>query len=244
MLGMDATLPQGWSGRATLLAGHAGTVVQATTGDTGSIAPVEAMLVWTGRRDTLRIGRMITFIGMESLDDAVDATASRGLLFTFADPFGQVGMNWHHAFTPVWSTDVWVFNGEDRVKDNNQGKTVGLGLTWNPGGSADSYLSLQAYRGPEQDGLGAAAHPGAEGRSRERLCLMGQWLRGRNTLQGELSLGREPFPATAIRGASAPQIETWRGYGLILKRELGGGVSDVVRAERLEDTLGVRRAAE
>ena len=244
MLGMDAALPQGWSVRATLLAGNLGKVVQATTGDTGSLAPVEAMLVWTGRRDTLRIGRMITFIGMEFLDGAADLTASRGLLFTFADPFGQVGVNWHHAFGPVWSSDVWVFNGEDRVKDNNQGKTVGLGLTWNPGGSADSYLSIHGYRGPEQDDLGAAANTGAEGRPRERLCLMGQWRRGRTLLQGEASLGREPFLATAIRGASGPQIETWRGYGLILKRDLGHGFSAVARAERLDDTLGVRLAAD
>lgn len=244
MLGVDTTLPQGWSARATLLAGNAGKVVQATTGDTGSIAPVEAMLVWTGTRDTLRLGRMITFIGMEYLDGAADVTASRGLLFTFADPFGQVGVNWHHAFGPAWSSDVWVFNGEDRVKDNNQGKTVGLGFTWNPGGSADSFLSVQGYRGPEQDDLGAAANTGAEGRPRERLCLMGQWLRGQTLLQGEVTLGREPFLASAIQGASGPQIETWRGYGLILKRDLGHGVSAVARVERLDDTLGVRLAAD
>jgi hypothetical protein len=244
MLGVDAAFPQGWSARATLLAGNLGQVVQTTTGDTGSIAPVEAMLVWTGTRDTLRLGRMITFIGMEFLDGTADVTASRGLLFTFADPFGQVGVNWHHAFTPAWSTDVWVFNGEDRVKDNNEGKTVGLGLTWNPGGSADSYLSIHGYRGPEQDGLGAAAHTGAEGRPRERLCLMGQWLHGRNLLQGEASLGREPFQAAVIRDASGPQVETWRGYGLILKRDLGHGLCAVARAERLEDTLGVRLAAD
>ncbi len=244
MLGVDAALPQGWSARATLLAGHTGEVVQATTGDTGSIAPVEAMLVWTGTRDTLRLGRMITFIGMEFLDGAADVTASRGLLFTFADPFGQVGVNWHHAFGPAWSSDVWVFNGEDRVKDNNQGKTVGLGLTWNPGGSADSYLSVHGYRGPEQDDLGAAANTGAEGRPRERLCLMGQWRRGQTLLQGEASLGREPFLATAILGAPGPQIETWRGYGLILARGLGHGVSAMARVERLDDTLGVRLAAD
>ncbi|HEX9081354.1 MAG TPA: outer membrane beta-barrel protein, partial [Holophagaceae bacterium] len=216
MLGVDAAFPQGWSARATLLAGNAGKVVQASTGDTGSIAVVEAMLVWTGRRDTLRLGRMITFIGMEFLDGSADMTASRGLLFSFVDPFGQVGVNWHHTFSPSWSSDAWVFNGEDRLKDNNHGKTVGFGLTWNAGGSADRYLSLHAYRGPEQDGLGAAANTGAEGRLRERLCLMGQSVWGKATLLGEATLGREAFPAEAIRGAAGTQRAIWRGFGLIL----------------------------
>ena len=219
-----------------------GKVVQTTTGDTGSVAVVEALLVWTGTRDTLRIGRMITFIGMESLDDALDLTASRGLLFTFADPFGQVGVHWHHAFSPVWSSDAWAFNGEDRLKDNNQGKTVGLGLTWNPGGAADDYLSLHAYRGPEQDGFGAAAGTGAEGRSRERACLMGQGIWGRSTLQGEISLGRERFAAGRLLGATGTEWARWRGYGLILKRELGRGISLVARIERLGDDHGVRLA--
>ena len=61
---------------------------------------------------------------------------------------------------PGWSTDVWLFNGEDRLQDNNHGKTLGLGLTYNHRGSADNYLSLQAYRGPEQDGTGGRCEHG------------------------------------------------------------------------------------
>lgn len=240
LLGVDATLTQGWSAKATLLAGHLGKVIQASTGDTGTVAPVEAMLVWTGQRDTLRLGRMMTFIGMEFLDGTQNVTASRGLLFTYADPFGQVGVNWHHAFSPSWSSDVWLFNGEDRQQDNNQGKTLGLGLTYNHRGSADNYLALQAYRGPEQAGLGSSANTGAEGRQRERLCVMGQWVWGPTTLQGELSLGREAFAASDILGATRPVTATWRGLGLIAKVDLGRGRNLFLRGERLADDTGVR----
>ncbi len=242
LLGVDAGLTHGWSARATLLAGHLGKVIQASTGDTGTAAPVEAMLVWTGQRDTLRLGRMMTFIGMEFLDGTQNVTASRGLLFTYADPFGQVGVNWHHAFSTSWSSDLWLFNGEDRLQDNNHGKTAGLGLTYNHRGSADDYLSLQAYRGPEQAGLGASANTGAEGRQRERLCLMGQWVWGRATLQGELSLGRETFAAGDILGATTPVTATWRGLGLIAKVDLGRGLELFARGERLADDTGVRLA--
>jgi hypothetical protein len=240
MLGVDAAFAQGWSAKATLLAGQTGKVVQATTGDTGTISAVEAMVVWTGEKDIFRIGRMITFIGMEFLDGSQNVTASRGLLFTFADPFGQVGVNWHHAFSPVWSAELWVFNGEDRLKDNNHGKTVGLGLTYNHGGSLENYLSVHAYRGPEQDGLGVSAHTGAEGRQRERICLMGQWVHGRSTLQGEASLGRETFAPGSLLGATHPVSAPWRGLGLIYKVDLGKGISLFARGERLSDDAGVR----
>jgi hypothetical protein len=244
MLGVDAALAIGWSARATLLAGQTSKTVQAITGDTGGIAPVEAMLVWTGQQDTVRIGRMITFIGMEFLDGAQDVTASRGLLFSFADPFGQVGFNWHHAFSPSWSSDLWVFNGEDRVKDNNHGKTVGLGLAYNHRGSQDIFLSLQAYRGSEQDGLGASANQGAEGRARERVCLMGQWIGGPATLQGEVTLGREAFAESSLLGAAAPATATFRGYGLIYKHQVRPSLNAFARLEWLGDDAGVRLGAD
>ncbi|MBK8794365.1 MAG: hypothetical protein IPN59_14915 [Holophaga sp.] len=65
MLGADATFAKGWSAKFTLLAGQAGKIIQTSTGDTGTIAAVEALVAWTGEKDTLRVGRMMTFIGME-----------------------------------------------------------------------------------------------------------------------------------------------------------------------------------
>lgn len=244
MLGVDAAFAKGWSAKATLLAGQAGRTVQATTGETGSIAAVEAMLVWTGERDTFRVGRMITFIGMEFLDGSQNVTASRGLLFSFVDPFGQVGIHWHHAFSPSWSSDLWAFNGEDRLKDNNHGKTLGLGVTYNHKGSQDNYLSLHVYSGPEQDGLGTSANSGAEGRKRERVCLMGQWVGGPSALQGEVSLGRESFAEGSILGATAPVTATFRGYGLIYKQEVVPSISLFARSEWLSDDDGVRLSAD
>ncbi|GLH68075.1 outer membrane beta-barrel protein [Geothrix edaphica] len=244
MLGADAAFAEGWSAKATLLAGQAGRAVQTATGETGSTAAVEAMLVWTGERDTFRAGRMITFIGMEFLDGSQNVTASRGLLFSFVDPFGQVGIHWHHAFSPVWSSDLWAFNGEDRLKDNNHGKTVGLGITYNHGGSQDNYLSLHVYSGPEQEGLGSSANSGAEGRKRERVCLMGQWVGGPSTLQGEVSLGRETFAEGSILGATAPVTTAFRGYGLIYKHQVAPSVSLFARSEWLTDDEGVRLSAD
>lgn len=238
--GADITLTQGWSAKFTVLSGRAGSVLNATNSqDSGSFAYPEAMLVWTGGNDTFKIGRMWTAMGMEVVDHTLDATASRGLLFTYALPFGQVGVNWHHAFTPSWSTDVWAFNGEDRVKDNNQGKTLGLGLTYNHGGAADKFVSLMAFRGAEQDG----SNPGAEGRKRDRACAVGQWTWGASTLQWELEYGREIFLAADFSQTGADVTAAWTGLGAIFKHQISDQWALFARAEYLKDDKGVRGLA-
>lgn len=231
-LGGEVPLPEGFSLKFTLMAGQLAKNINLGSGDTGSIAWPEAQLVWTGKQDTLRVGRMLTSIGMEFTDQTLGVTASKGILYTFADPLAQVGFNWHHAFTGTWSSDVWVINGEDQVADNNHGKTFGLGLTYNHAGSADNYLSLQAYRGPEQSG------PGAEGRMRERLCLMGQWVWGPATLQWEGSFAREAFAPAAI-GPEARTV-SWGGAGAIFRYALSGRSALFLRGESLKDGAGVR----
>jgi len=246
-LGGDVTLAEGWAVRFTLLAGQDAKVLNATNSqEQGSLAYPEAMLVWTGGDETVRIGRMATFMGMEFLDGTQDITASRGLLFTYAIPLNQVGVNWHHALNPSWSTDVWVFNGEDRVHDNNRGKTAGLGLNYNHGGAADKFVSLMAYSGAEQDGLGASAHTGAEGRKRERACMLGQWVWGASTLQWEAEYGREPFPAAAVKGATGSEDvkATWSGLGTIYKYQANDRWALFARAEVMKDDTGTRLNAD
>lgn len=243
-LGADVDLGKGFMVKATILAGHDAKMLNAASGETGSFALPEAQLVWTGEKDTLRFGRMPTFIGMEFLDGAANITGSRGLIFSFLDPFGQVGLNWHHAFTPVWSSDAWVFNGEDRVKENNHSKTWGLGLNYNHGGAQDKYVSLHAYRGAEQDGLGVNANTGAEGRHRSRVCMMGQWVWGASTLQWEVSLGQEEFAAGVIQGAVGARTAKWGGLGAIYRYAFNAQTALFARVEQVSDTDGVRLSAD
>jgi hypothetical protein len=244
ILGADVDLGKGWALRATLLGGHAGKLVNLAAGESGGLAIPEAQLVWTGAKDKLTLGRMNTYLGMEFLDGTQDIAASRGLLFSFVDPFTQVGLAWHHSFTTEWSADAFAFNGEDRVKDNNRDKTLGLGLNYNPGGATDKYLGLQFYRGAEQDGLGTAANTGAEGRKRERACFMGQWVWGDATLQWEATWGREAFAAGALAGANGAQSATWKGAGAIFRYGFSGQMGVFARAEYLQDDCGVRLAGD
>ena len=240
-LGADVALPDGWAFKVTLLAGQTAKVLNAATlasgstpAETGSIAWPEAMLTWTGKADTLKIGRMYTAMGMEVMDGTQDLTASRGLLFTFAIPFAQVGLNWHHAFSAAWSTDVWVYNGEDRIQDNNRGKTVGLGLTYNHGGAADKFVTLMAFSGAEQDAFGAAAWPGAEGRKRNRASMAGSWVWGNATLLWEAEYAQETL--ASYNDAKAH----WSGLGFTYKYQFSDRWNVFARAETLKDPEGVR----
>jgi hypothetical protein len=241
-LGADVTLADGWSLKFTFLAGQDAKVLNAASQETGSIAYPEAMLVWTGDRDTLRLGRMNSAIGMEVLHQTQNATASRGLLFSFADPFGQVGLDWHHAFTQEWSTDVYLYNGEDQIQDNNKGKSGGLCLTYNPAGATDKFVTLMAYTGPEQNARGTNANTGAEGRKRDRLSMAGQWVWGASTLQWEGEYAREPFPASTFKAAPGPGNvkTTFSGYGFIYKFQVNDHWAVIARAETLADSSGIR----
>jgi hypothetical protein len=247
-LGADVTLGHGFGLKFTVLAGqwakniNAGTFAKGSTpAETGSLAWPEAMVTWSGGDDTLKFGRMYTAMGMEVVDGTQNVTASRGLLFNYALPYAQVGFNWHHAFSPSWSADLYLYNGEDRLQDNNRGKTAGLGLTYNHAGSAEKFVTVMAFSGPEQDGLGTAANTGAEGRKRERLCLSGQWVWGKSTLQWEGESARETFPGgTFFPGATGLAQTSWSGAGAIYKYQFTEPWSAFGRVEVLKDDSGLR----
>lgn len=194
-----------------------------------------------GRERRRARGKNEHILGMELIDGTQNITASRGLLFTYMDPYGQVGVSWHHAFTPSISLDSWIFGGEDRMVDNNYSKTVGLGFTWNSGGATDKFVSLVAFRGAEQDRRDAKGLvEGAEDRQRLRLAMMGGWAWGATTLQWEGHLGREDFAAGALAGTTTAQTARWMAGGLIFRQGLVGHFGLFGRAEYVYDSSGVR----
>lgn len=229
-LGADVTLPQGWSLKFTAIGGNVGKSLNILTGETGNLALCEALLAWTGGNETVKFGRMWTPLGMEVVDQAGNITASRGILSSYADPTTQMGLDWHHAFTTSFSADLYILNGEDKWKDNNRSKTVGLQANYNHGGASDKVVSLYFFRGPEQDGLGNAANTGAEGRIRERTSLTGQWVWGASTLQWEADYLRNPEDVQNNTSLS-------KGAGLIFKQQFTDAWALFARTEVLEKTF-------
>ncbi len=245
-VGVDVALAKGWSLKVTALGGRAGEVLNLTSAESGTVGIPEAQLVWTGAADTVHLGRMYTLLGMEFLEGTSNITASRGLLFTYAIPIGQVGLHWRHAFNADWSSDLWALNGEDRVKDNNHGKTYGAGVNYSPGGSAEKAIALSVYQGPEGDALGAAAGSGAEGRKRTRMELCFLWTWGDFALTGEFDAASEDLaPGTLPDAGPREQVKaTWTGAGLIGKLKLSPDWSLFGRVETFSDSTGIRLAGD
>lgn len=239
-LGLDYALSPELSFKATLLAGREGKLLQDFSGEHGSMGFPEAMLIWTRGADTVKIGRMWTAMGMESVDLTVAIPASHGLMATFPLPYGQVGLEWRHAWSPSWATSIWVYNGEDRNTDNNRGKTFGLGLSYNHGGAADKFMNFMAFSGPEQDSHAPSAIPGAEGRNRDRFSHSGQWVWGAATLVWEAEYLREPFSAVAIQDATTQETGIFTGAGAVFKYQWSQAWSGYARAEHVKDNLGFR----
>lgn len=233
-LGVDVALSAEWTFKLSGMGGRDGKLLQDFNGETGAFGFPEAMLVWTKGADTVRIGRMWTWMGMEATDLSAAVPASHGLMATYPLPFVQVGLDWRHAWSPSWTTAVWLFNGEDRLADNNQGKTVGLGLIYNHGGAQDRFMNLMAFTGPEQGG------PGAEGRKRERLSHNGQWVWGAATVAWEVEYLRERFAAGAL--VNTPDATTGKllGGGLLGRYAWNATWSGYARAEQIHDDIGFR----
>lgn len=240
LFGLDLSLCPTWSVKASLMAGRDGKLFQDFSGENGAMGFPEAMLIWTGASDTVRIGRMWTSMGMESTDLTAATPASHGLIATFVNPFGQVGLEWRHAWNPSWSNTVWVYNGEDQNIDKNRGKTIGLGASYTHAGDALRFLNFMVFSGPEQDGKSSLAHSGAEGRRRDRFSHNGQWTWGSATLAWEFAYIREPFPINGTQESNSEEIGNCLAMGTVFKYLWGENWSGFVRAEEVKDDLGFR----
>lgn len=243
-LGADVALAEGWALKFTLLTGETARLVNSLNQDSGSLATPEVILTWTHGGTQVQFGRMWTPMGMEVLDATQNIAASRGLIFTYTIPFAQVGLHARQALNSDWNADLWIYNGEDRIKDNNRGKTFGLGLNFAPGGSSESFANLMVFRGPEQDSIASAANPtpapGAEGRMRERVSANGQVTSGSLVVQLELEWGKEAFPATALAGAPGPESASWKALGANAKWTFSPAWAAYGRFEMVQDDRGVR----
>jgi len=96
-------------------------------------------------------GKFVTPHGAEVIETRDNWNYSRGLLFTWAIPFYHFGMRAKYAFNDKVAVTGFLVNGWNSIVDNNTGKTVGVGVAWNPTkkiGIIQNYMA-----GPEQVGV-------------------------------------------------------------------------------------------
>ncbi len=103
-----------------------------------------------GRTVPITMGKMYTWIGYELVENIGNPNYSHGLIYNNAIPFTHMGMSFDVSeFLPSdkWGLQLKYVNGWDSFIDNNESKSYGFYLTYEPTG--DWFWSLATIYGNE-----------------------------------------------------------------------------------------------
>jgi hypothetical protein len=124
------------------------------SGTARRFALVTANLTWNapiaGRTVPITMGKMYTWIGYELVENIGNPNYSHSQTYNNAIPFTHTGMSFDVSeFLPSdkWGLTLYWINGWDTYIDNNEGKSYGSYLTWQP--NDDFFISLATVWGPE-----------------------------------------------------------------------------------------------
>lgn len=126
-----------------------------------------------GRGLKLAVGKMVTLMGVEVIEETQNPNWSVGNQFLYAENATQLGGAASYKWSDRIETTFAVFNGWDRVNDNNRSLSycgkVGVTL------SESTTIALLGYGGPEQDSNNSDWRRGAEiiltQKIGKRMCL-------------------------------------------------------------------------
>lgn len=81
---------------------------------------------------TINAGKMVTHMGREVIESQLNNNYSRSLLFAYAIPYYHVGIMFSYPFLNNLSFTGYIYNGWNRIDDNNSEKTFGASIVWSP----------------------------------------------------------------------------------------------------------------
>lgn len=179
---------------------------------------------------TARAGKYVTLAGSEVIETKDNWNLSRSYLFTLSIPFTHTGIRLSR---PWWddklTTIVGINNGWDIAVDNNNFKTVELGVTASPRDNLN--LSSVLYLGPER------ADDESDYRGINSNVIV--WTPLPDSLPELRLMGNLDFSWDSDAGAKAGN-EKWWGYALYAHYQATEKLSFVTRYERFSDEEGVR----
>jgi hypothetical protein len=215
------------------LTGGDGTVAYAVEIDAGTDAFVntldddfdvqEAWVSYTSDHGLgFKVGKFVTFNGIEVIESGSNPTISRGFLFGLAEPFTHVGALATYKISDQLDVAAGVVNGWDVTVDNNSLKTlVGkLGVTLE-----QVVLVVSAYTGPEQPLDDDDWRTTFDATALVKLGMIDLWL--------QANLGTE-------ENAGADGDATWTGVGVQPVFHLSEQLSLGARAELFSDNDAAR----
>jgi len=172
-----------------------------------------------------KVGKMVTLMGVEVIEDIVNPVWSEGNQFLFLENFTNLGGEVSYKWSDLIDTQFRVFNGWDVVDDNNGALSFMGRLGINPG--PDTVISIIPYGGPEQSKN--------ENNYRKGIDVVVSQHIGENAIvlfQGDY--GAEDNAAPAGGDAEWWALGLWGKYDFTEKYGIG------VRADYMDDIDGAR----
>ena len=114
-----------------------------------------------GKHIKLTMGKMYTWIGYELVENIGNPNYTHGTVYNNAIPFTHTGMSADVSeFLPSdkWGLTIYAVNGWDSYIDNNETKSAGFYLTYQP--NDDFFISLATIYGGEGWGRGGSTADG------------------------------------------------------------------------------------
>lgn len=173
-----------------------------------------------GRGLKLAVGKMVTLMGVEVIEETQNPNWSVGNQFLYAENATQLGGAVSYKWSERIETTLAVFNGWDRAEDNNRSLSycgkVSIELNDN------TTIALLGYGGPEQDSNNSDWRRGAE-------VIVWEKIGKRISLYLQGDYGTEDN--AAFVGGTAE----WIGIGFWATYDLSGKVQVAFRADHFID---------
>jgi methyl-accepting chemotaxis protein len=173
---------------------------------------------------SLDVGRFVTPVGLEVIEQDEDWNGTRGLLFTFATPLVHTGARLAWAATPELTATAFWLNGWNSGLTGGDGmRSAGAQVEWKPDAKVDV---LAGWLGGIESGAAQGAQPAPEVFRNlfdlnGKVSLGGAWQVGFN-----LDYGRE---SAAVH---------WEGAALFARLQVLSWLAFAGRAEVLNDPAG------
>ena len=210
-----------------------------------------------GKGVTFTMGKIYTWIGLELVENINNPNYQHGILYNNAIPFTHTGISASYDITDTLKLSLFGVNGWDSFIDNNESKSAGWYLAWQP--NDKFFISLGGIHGAEGWDNDLGAVPGDVGRrdSNGGLTQMFDVVATWQTPHDPLTLMFNFDWGTAEDGAlrdidrdgavlsGGPDIATggtghWWGVAGYALYDFTDRFQGVVRYEYFDDTDGVR----
>lgn len=219
--------------RAELYLGQNAAVTQSSglsLGPNGDLTQAYAILnlpTGSGNGMQIKMGKMVTLMGLEVIETPFNPVWSIGNQFTFVEPVTSTGVELDLKPSGALDVQLRVDNGWDRtvVGDGQKSFMGRVGIT-----GSSMTLGLLGYYGEMQSGLDAARY-GFQALLNKKLGKASLWIQGDYGMEAENANLADPT-----------QDATWWALGVWLATDLSANTNFSVRGDYLNDAQGARTA--